>query len=223
MVRLRNGLPPGTQGIIEATHVENPTWHVNSVVLFICGACGAFGGGEGQYRSDELQSLVTHEYGHGIGLGHTAVAASVMHNPRIVNSVPSGHDGDELDVMYSSHDDTVYGGQRLDINEYVLSPSRGPYAIMQGDGNFVIYGASVVRATDTMGVRVNGLLANRAEMQTDGNFVLLTADGGVICATRTNGWFDSIARVQNDGNFVIVSPGNNVRWSLFSQPCYLYG
>jgi len=73
--------------------------------------------------------------------------------------------------------ETLYAGQGLASHD-------GRYtAIMQGDGNFVVYRNSDMFAVWNTGTAGSG--ANRAVMQTDGNFVVYTGDGRAVFNTGT--------------------------------------
>lgn len=203
-------VPQGKQGVAITFHVQNPTWHADRVLIKICGSCGT-ATSTGSYTSPQLASLVKHEYGHAIGLGHTTASGSVMRDPFSDGAGPGGHDPGSLRSMYSSHEDTLTPGLRLDVGEHLLSRNRSADLVMQGDGNLVLYGGSIW-ATGTDRSTRRGRLASWAVMQEDGNLVLYTATGVAVCSTRTfrSG---SILRVQDDDNVVIVAPGNVPVWS----------
>ena len=82
----------------------------------------------------------------------------------------------------------------------------GWVAIMQGDGNFVIYANGV--AQYSTGTFVAG---SRAVMQADGNFVIYTPNNVPVFNTRTFA-ANSTLVMQSDGNLVIYSPTRAV-WS----------
>lgn len=90
--------------------------------------------------------------------------------------------------------DLLTPGQQLTTGQVVYSPDNLYYAIMQTDGNFVIYrtGGAATWSTNTAG---RG--AVRAEMQNDGNFVLYTANNAAVWASNTSGHPNSFLTVQS--------------------------
>lgn len=88
-------------------------------------------------------------------------------------------DDSENDVDTYSSSNILSGGKQLNVGESIVN---GNYkAIMQGDGNFVIYnGSSATFSTRTSGSNCF------AKMQTDGNFVIYNSSGSALWATRTN-------------------------------------
>src|SRR5260221_7842920 len=113
--------------------------------------------------------------------------------------------------------------QYLSTNQYLVAASDqmssgGNYfAIMQSDGNFVVYKGSgpsdnqgVVWATNT---NIPGQPPSNyfAIMQGDGNFCVYHGSGpsdnlGALWCTRTNGSGATQARLEPDGNFIITGP-----------------
>jgi hypothetical protein len=79
---------------------------------------------------------------------------------------------------------TLTAGQQLTTGQVLYSSNNAFYAVMQTDGNFVVYktGGGATWATSTVG---SG--AVRAVMQTDGNFVLYTASNQPVWSSNTEG------------------------------------
>lgn len=100
---------------------------------------------------------------------------------------------------------TLATGQALNVNDFLLSGNGSYKAIMQSDGNFVIYaGSKPIWASNT--VRGNGTYY--AVMQSDGNFVLYNGtpqhQGPPYWASNTvTGGGEYSLCMQNDGNLVI--------------------
>lgn len=105
-------------------------------------------------------------------------------------------------------DDTLWAGQTLLAGEQLVSTDAQFRAVVQGDGNVVIYGSSGP-------VWANGSFGSDPElaMQTDGNLVAY-ASGRPRWFTGT---FGSDARLvmQNDGNLVLYL-GTRAVWSSFA-------
>ncbi len=82
----------------------------------------------------------------------------------------------------------------------------GWLAIMQGDGNFVVYANGVAQYSTRTGVP-----GSRAVMQTDGNFVIYTPGNVPVFDTGTSS-ANSTLVMQADGNLVLYSP-SRATWS----------
>ena len=115
---------------------------------------------------------------------------------------------------------TLYSGWQLRVlypSEYAQMVSwSGVYrALMQADGNFVVYGPN--GATWASGT--NGWPGAYAQMNFDGNFVIYYPDayGGAVplCATHT-GYPGTIMQMQNDGNLVLYRPDRVAVWASLS-------
>ena len=107
----------------------------------------------------------------------------------------------------------LYGGVVMNSGNYLKSSNGNYTAVMQGDGNFVIYNPSGAAVWALQTVKVNNYIAgSSAVMQNDGNFVIYSPSGNALWATGTM-IPGSIAVMQNDGNFVIYSPSGLSLWS----------
>lgn len=98
-----------------------------------------------------------------------------------------------------------YNGQSL------FTPGQRFTAMMQSDGNFVVYDTSVPAAR--WASNTEGRPGSIARMQSDGNFVLVGPGNTPICSTRTDGNPGSVLIMQDDGNLVIYAPGRGAIWS----------
>ena len=194
-------------GCTQNWYTFDPAWHLDHTYVEICRTCGKFGGGGGRYSVAELQSLTTHEYGHSIGLGHTAVVGSVMQPVFNVPSYPVGHDYQGLGTMYAQLKPYE---ELCNCQQSFTSPSRQYTVVFQAsDGNLVEYGPT--GSLWQSGTAWWG--ATRAVMQSDGNFVIYKANGSVLCATRTYNNPGAHIEVQNDGNLVIYTSGGAPIWA----------
>lgn len=105
---------------------------------------------------------------------------------------------------------TLSAGQTLTAGLSLLSPNGAYRAVMQGDGNLVVYGSNG-------GVRwasaTSGRGATWLAMQSDGNLVLYTATGQAVWATRTVGTPSPQLVMQNDGNLVMYDGTGRAVWS----------
>ncbi len=98
-------------------------------------------------------------------------------------------------------------GETLPAVTRLKSPQRAAYAVLQSDGNFVLYKTDTnepLWATGTNGKQVSGV-----KLQADGNLVLLDRNGNAVWATATQGSGAKKLVVQDDGNMVLLN-GNNV-------------
>ena len=93
-----------------------------------------------------------------------------------------------------------HGKDTLECDECIESKNGQYRAVMQGDGNFVVYnGDEAIFATDTCGQS-----ASRICMQKDGNLVIYDGDDPKW-ATDTCGDGKGKLKMQDDGNLVIYS------------------
>ena len=107
------------------------------------------------------------------------------------------------DVFTLESGQTLAAGQQL-----TAGPSR---AILQADGNFVVYtGGTAKWSTATSGA------GNRLVMQTDGNAVIYGADGSVKWSSGTAGNPGSRLNLSPGGDLVIASPRQMI-WSSDGQ------
>lgn len=100
--------------------------------------------------------------------------------------------------------DTLNEGQKLGPGQSITS-NNGAYTLtLQDDGNLVLaeYGTPVW-ATGT-----NGNTPDRAEVQSDGNFVLYASGGKPIWHSDTKGKKDVRLVLQDDRNLVLYSGGS---------------
>ena len=97
----------------------------------------------------------------------------------------------------------------LYIDDSLVSPDGRFTALMQSDGNFVIYqsGVGAIWATGT-----NGSGGVRIIMQADGNLVIYRSNGSAAWATGTSG-SDHYLYMQNDGNLVMYRGSGGAAWA----------
>jgi hypothetical protein len=104
--------------------------------------------------------------------------------------------------------DTLGVGKQLLPGESLISQDKRFTAILQGDGNFVVYrGSFPLWASNTSGKPVRNLI-----MQGDGNLVVYDPSGAPLWAAATNGNPGATFIMQNDGNAVIYL-GSKPLWS----------
>jgi hypothetical protein len=105
--------------------------------------------------------------------------------------------------------DKLFPDQTLSAGSELLSPNGQHRAVMQGDGNFVVYRASGVPkwATGTDGRAIGGII-----MQGDGNLVMYDPNGAVW-ASGTHGRPGAVLVMQDDGNLVIYDPSGFPLWA----------
>lgn len=103
--------------------------------------------------------------------------------------------------------DTLSAGQTLNVNEYIQSSDGRYKAIMQGDGNFVVYGPTGARWNTGAGA------ARYITMQTDGNLVSYSPSGKYQFSSSTAPAPAARLVMQSDGNLVIYSRGSIALWA----------
>ena len=131
---------------------------------------------------------------------------------------------------------TLLAGQSLHGDDYLESPNGLWVALMQDDGNFVLYHVSSSGSfySPYWATGTGGMGTGVALMQTDGNFVLdhVISDGIFNNLTLpywnsgTAGVGQGFAVMQNDGNFVLYhgTPSNPgaAYWSAVTGGCKPY-
>jgi hypothetical protein len=100
-------------------------------------------------------------------------------------------------------------GTSLYPGQAVYSPSQTYYAVMQGDGNFVMY-----RARDLAVRFATSQFGSYVAMQTDGNLVEYNSTPTALWNTRTYGYPGAYMAVQDDGNMVVYSTGGAPLWNI---------
>lgn len=105
--------------------------------------------------------------------------------------------------------DRLLADQTLSAGSELVSPNGQHRAVMQGDGNFVLYRAngSPKWATGTDGRAIGGII-----MQGDGNLVMYDPNGPVW-ASGTDGRPGAVLVMQDDGNLVIYDPSGAALWA----------
>ena len=111
--------------------------------------------------------------------------------------------------------DTLRAGQSLALGQAIISRSGAYRAIMQDDGNFVVYGPK--GATWSTGTAGSG--ATEIIMQDDGNLVIY-ASGKPVWSSGTALTGGQSLVMQNDGNLIIYTRGELPLWSNGSLTGY---
>jgi surface antigen len=93
-------------------------------------------------------------------------------------------------------------GQGLAGNQWIRSPNGQFTALMQTDGNFVLYGPHGA----LWSTRTGGSSGGSLSMQADGNLVLYR-NGAAIWLSGTAGYSDVSLVLQDDGNLVLYRGG----------------
>ncbi|WP_176451753.1 CHAP domain-containing protein [Enemella dayhoffiae] len=107
--------------------------------------------------------------------------------------------------------DRLTAGRELKAGQSLLSGDGRFSAVMQADGNFVVYERGI---RSLWGSGTAGTGANRIVMQTDGNLVVY-APSGAKWATGTAPASDASLGMQTDGNLVLRSRGGLPLWTSF--------
>ncbi|MBW0091865.1 LysM peptidoglycan-binding domain-containing protein [Pseudonocardia sp. KRD-184] len=105
---------------------------------------------------------------------------------------------------------TLSGGSSLAAGQAGITSANGRYTLaLQADGDLTVTDGSgaVAWSTGTAGKDVA-----RADMQADGNFVLYTADNGVVWASDTDAP-GGVLELQDDRNLVLYKADRTVAWS----------
>jgi hypothetical protein len=103
--------------------------------------------------------------------------------------------------------DHIVRGQTIHANEFLESENRQFVAIMQSDGNFVVY--TTRKPIFDTGTYRNG--GHHFILQGDGNLVVYTADGRPVWSP--NIFTADILVMQNDGNLVAYTHDRRPVWA----------
>jgi len=108
------------------------------------------------------------------------------------------------------HRDTLDKDGRLHGGEELRSADGRYRAVMQQDGNFVVYGGSALWASNTVGHNGHWVV-----MQGDHNLVVYDKHNKALWSSQTDGRGHGNSRlvVQNDGNLVIYDGHNKALWA----------
>jgi surface antigen len=112
--------------------------------------------------------------------------------------------------------DRLKAGQTLSKGQYIRSSDKRFVALMQTDGNLVIYGPAYEVRWHT---RTNGYPGARLVMQGDGNLVVYTSSTA-LWNSGTNGYGNSFVVMQNDANFVVYTDYGKATWSYKTGRIY---
>jgi surface antigen len=103
-------------------------------------------------------------------------------------------------------EDTLPTGAGIGVGQSLWSHDGRFNAVMQGDGNFVVYGPGGARWSSGTGTS-----GSSVHMQSDGNLVVY-APGGVAKWSSTTSGTNAVLVMQDDSNLVIYSAGRAL-WS----------
>jgi hypothetical protein len=109
----------------------------------------------------------------------------------------------------------LQNNQALTIGAAIKSPSGRYELTLQPDGNVVVYDmttSTALWATNTAGKNVV-----KAEMQTDGNFVLYDSANKGVWDTKTYNGGGKTLQLGDDGNLVIRDANQQVKWTSASS------
>jgi hypothetical protein len=115
--------------------------------------------------------------------------------------------------LYPAAASVLTAGHTLNPGQHIASPDRRTMAVMQADGNFVVYGAgSALWSSRTNGKATGGYVS----LQTDGNLVVRRRDKAAVWATNTAGTgSNGTLSIQNDQNLVL-RVGGKTRWATYT-------
>jgi len=107
-------------------------------------------------------------------------------------------------------------GQILNKGQYIRSPDKRYVALMQTDGNLVVYGPAYEVFWNA---RTGGNVGARLVMQGDGNLVIYIGSKA-LWNTQTAGKGSSYLEMQNDTNLVTYTAQNTATWSYKTGRTY---
>lgn len=105
---------------------------------------------------------------------------------------------------------TLNTGELLSPGQYLISPNQEYTAVLQSDGNFVLYDSfnNALWASNTFDTEVNNIV-----MQYDCNLVIYDSNAIPTWATFTTTHSSCSLQIQNDGNLVIYTGDNVPVWA----------
>ena len=109
---------------------------------------------------------------------------------------------------------TLVTGQTMNEGNNLASPSGRYGAVLQFDGNFVVYDGS--RALWANGLN-NTFGPNHIVLQSDGNLVAYLWNNHALWATWTVGKGGKTLTMQDDGNLVLYADNNKAVWATYTQ------
>jgi hypothetical protein len=108
---------------------------------------------------------------------------------------------------------TLNSGEQITAGQFLMSPSAHSVAVVQHDGNFVLYNDGIAQWNSNT---VHSP-ASKLVMQADGNLVLYTDAGGAFWSSGTGGNPGAHAALQSDGNLVVYSSGGTPLWFTHTE------
>jgi len=122
-------------------------------------------------------------------------------NTGVIGAPPPPATGPTVVGQTLGSGERLSGGQALAIGGWL--------ALMQDDGNFVIY----ANGAPQFNTRTGGNRGAFLLMQTDGNLVVYSAASRPLYNTGTGGNASARLVLQNDGNLVVYRTNNTAAWS----------
>ncbi|MEH2457211.1 hypothetical protein [Nostoc sp.] len=117
-------------------------------------------------------------------------------------------------ALASAGTSTLYPGEELFANQYLISPNRKYKAIQQYDGNFVLYDNSKNPPSPVWASNILNRYVYYIIMKTNCNLGNYTYSGIPVWATNTNGRASYCRlELQDNGNLVIYTSDNIPIWS----------
>lgn len=118
-----------------------------------------------------------------------------------------------------SHSNTLKSGSVLKEGEYLVSENKAYYAIIQADGNFVLYVSNHFCPENALWhLKISNkppfVGPYRLTMQSDGNLVVYDVHNRAVWNTATTGTGKEPHRLimQNDGNLVLYDGKDKPLW-----------
>jgi hypothetical protein len=150
------------------------------------------------------------------GTGVPGSVAVMQDDGNLVVYAPSGRavwaSKSERQILGWS-DDRLLTGQRLNPGESLDSENGAYRAVLQNDGNLVVYGSSGVQWASGTAAPVAYLA-----MQGDGNVVLYESTAQPLWHTHTGDWSGTLLVMQDDGALVLYRPDGRALWSSKTSP-----
>jgi hypothetical protein len=117
----------------------------------------------------------------------------------------------------------LFSGETLNTDGVLVSPNSMFRAIMQQDGNFVIYNNNnntPIWNTESNANAIPSDLPFRLTLETEGKLVIYDTHDGEMWSANTNVNVSCYLVMQDDGNLVLYETDTNFfSWGTMQAPC----
>lgn len=191
------GSPPGAPGVVSATGITATSATISWGPAVANGVTGV---------TYQVTGVPGCSPGDGTSCVATGLAPFTSYTACVVATDSFGTGPEACATSFTTppvvEGSTLAAGQQLTVGEALVSSPAGYEAVLQADGNLVLYDTAT--DTEVWSTQTTGSGGTQLAMQTDGNLVLYTATGAPVWQSATSGTENHLA-MQSDGNLVVYS------------------